>query len=107
LTPDWQFSLEGELPGASAQVEGWNAGPGTRMRFRIDGIDPAPEGHYYEIWMTAEDGRHISAGTFRDQGTVTVWAAVKRSEFPRIWITLEAMDGDLGPSPNAYFDTVG
>jgi hypothetical protein len=31
---------------------------------------------------------------------------VKRSEFPRIWITLEEMGDDLGPSPTTYFDTV-
>ncbi|MDP3984954.1 MAG: anti-sigma factor [Acidimicrobiia bacterium] len=104
--PDWSLSLTARAPGAAADVDGWNTETGTRMRLRVSGVDPAPEGHYYEIWLTAEDGRHVSAGTFRDSGTVSAWAGVRRSDFPRIWITLESMDGDLGPSPDAYFDTV-
>lgn len=106
-TPDWTMTLEPLSPGASAEVEGWNTPAGTRMNFRIEGLEPAPPDHYYEIWLTADDGRHISAGTFRDAGPVNAWAGVRRSEFPRIWITLEPMDDDLGPSPNTFFDTVG
>lgn len=107
LSPDWSFEMTANIAGASAMVDGWNAETGTRMRFRIAGIEAAPPDHYYEIWLTAPDGRHVSAGTFRNAGTVEAWAAVRRADFPRIWITLEAVDHDLGPSPDTYFDTVG
>ncbi len=107
LAPDWSLQLTAHEVGATADVDGWNTETGTRMRLRVMGIDPAPPGHYYEIWLTAADGRHVSAGTFRDAGTVDAWAGVRRSEFPRIWITLEQVDDDLGPSRDAYFDTVG
>ncbi|HKX75028.1 MAG TPA: anti-sigma factor [Acidimicrobiia bacterium] len=107
LSPDWSFEMATNIAGASALVDGWNSETGTRMRLRVAGIEPAPPGHYYEIWLTAPDGRHVSAGTFRDAGTVEAWAAVRRADFPRIWITLEPVDDDLGPSPDTYFDTVG
>jgi hypothetical protein len=75
------------------------------MVLDITGIGDAPTGFYYEIWMTAKDGRHISAGTFNGSGRVTAFAGVRRADYPRIWITLEAADDDLGPSPETYFDT--
>jgi anti-sigma-K factor RskA len=108
-SPDWSIPLVAIVadPGTSALVNGWNTSTGTRIELHVAGITPAPDGHYYEIWMTAPDGRHVSAGSFRGEGTVSAWAAVKRSEFPRIWITLEKMDDNLGPSPTTYFDMVG
>jgi anti-sigma-K factor RskA len=107
--PDWSIPLVAIVAdsGTSAVVNGWNTSTGTRMELHVAGITPAPDGHYYEIWMTAPDGRHVSAGSFRGEGTVSAWAAVRRSEFPRIWITLEKMDDNLGPSPTTYFDMVG
>jgi anti-sigma-K factor RskA len=107
--PDWSIPLVAIVadPGASAVVKGWNTPTGTRMELNVAGLSAAPDGHYYEIWMTAPDGRHVSAGSFRGEGTVSVWAAVRRSDFPRIWITLEKMDDNLGPSPTTYFDMVG
>lgn len=108
-TPDWTLPLIAIAadPGNTAVVDGWNTATGTRIELRVSGIEPAPPGHYYEIWLTAPDGRHVSAGSFQAAGKVSAWAAVARSEFPRIWITLEEMGDDLGPSPTTYFDTVG
>jgi len=106
--PDWTLPLVAVAadPANTAVVDGWNTATGTRIELRVSGIEPAPPGHYYEIWLTAPDGRHVSAGSFQAAGKVSAWAAVKRSEFPRIWITLEEMGDDLGPSPTTYFDTV-
>ncbi len=108
LTADWEMTLAAseELPGATAVVRGWSTAMGTRMVLDITGIEDAPSGSYYEIWLTAPDGRHISAGTFSGAGRVTAFAGVRRADYPRIWITLETADGDLGPSPETYFDTV-
>ena len=107
LGADWEVSLvsASEHPEASAVVQGWSTSRGTRMVVDIVGLDDAPSGSYYEIWMTAVDGRHISAGTFNGSGRVTAFVAVRRADYPRIWITLETEDQDLGPSRETYFDT--
>ena len=107
LAADWEVTLvtNAEAPEARAVIRGWSTERGTRMVLDVVGLDDAPSGHYYEIWMTAEDGRHVSAGTFKGSGRVTAFAGVRRGDFPRIWITLEAADDDLGPSPDTYFDT--
>lgn len=105
--PDWtvDLALVEPLPNAVAVVDGWVTDTGTRMVIEISGINEAPDGHYYEIWLTALDGRHVSAGTFTGPGTVTAFAGVRRADFPRLWITLESVDGELGPSSETYFDT--
>ena len=107
LSADWEMTLatSEERPEATAVIRGWSTSLGTRMVLDIRGIDDAPSGSYYEIWMTASDGRHISAGTFSGSGRVTAFAGVRRADYPRIWITLETADDDLGPSPETYFDT--
>ena len=107
LSADWEITLLAteESPDASAVIRGWSTARGTRMIVDVAGIDDAPIGTYYEIWMTAPDGRHISAGTFTGSGRVTAFAGVRRADYPRIWITLELADDDLGPSRATYFDT--
>lgn len=104
---DWEMTLvsSDEHSDATALVRGWSTPMGTRMVIDVVGIEDAPSGSYYEIWMTAPDGRHISAGTFNGPGRVTVFAGVRRADYPRIWITLETADSDLGPSRETYFDT--
>jgi hypothetical protein len=104
--PDWTINLAtlAPLPDAMAVVEGWRTSSGTRMIVEVSGIAQAPVGFYYEIWMSSPDGRHISGGSFTGPGTVTAFAGVRRSDFPRVWITLEEIGGDLGPSRQTYFD---
>jgi anti-sigma factor RsiW len=106
LSADWEIALAAseERPDGTAIVRGWSTSLGTRMVLDVSGIEDAPSGSYYEIWMTAPDGRHISAGTFSGPGRVTAFAGVRRADYPRIWITLETADDDLGPSPETYFD---
>jgi len=107
LAADWELNLMAtpEAPGASAVVSGWSTDRGTRMVLDVVGIEDAPSGFYYEIWLTAPGGRHISAGTFNGSGRVTAFTGVRRADYPRIWITLEAADDDLGPSGETYFDS--
>jgi hypothetical protein len=105
---DWKFNLAavGEGRGASATVAGWNEDQGTRLRIEISGVAQSPPGHYYEIWLTSPEGLHVSAGTFRGDGVIEATVGVRRSDFPRLWITLESVeDGDAGPSSETYFDT--
>jgi hypothetical protein len=107
--PDWEVDLvaTGLVPDAEARVLGWQADQGTRMRFEIEGLEASGEDAYYEIWLTAEDGRHVSGGTFNASGVVEASIGVTRRDFPRVWITLEPADDDLGPSPVVVFDNPG
>jgi anti-sigma factor RsiW len=104
--PDWRVVLSPteEAPAAAATVAGWNTAEGTRMVIEVGGLPGLEAGEYYEVWLTAPDGRHVSAGSFRASGTVTVWAGVRRSEFPRIWVTLEPADQDPAPSGVTVLD---
>jgi hypothetical protein len=104
--PDWEIALWAtEGVWATATVAGWNTPAGTRMVFSIDGLAPAADDEYYEIWMTGTDGRHVAAGTFRSAGTIESFAGVSRRDFPRIWITLEPNDGDEGIGGPTVLDT--
>lgn len=105
--PDWRVVLAPteDAPAAVATVAGWNTPEGTRMVLDVSGLPGLGPGEYYEVWLTAPDGRHVSAGSFRDSGSVTVWAGVRRADFPRIWVTVEPADDDLSPSGVTVLDT--
>lgn len=105
--PDWTVELVGAeaAPTAQATVRGWNKDEGTRMVLEVEGLAAAGDGAYYEVWLTAPDGRHVSAGTFQTAGRVEVIAGVRRSDFPRIWITREPADADTAPFPATVLDT--
>lgn len=103
---DWSVALEADTAygTATAVVDGWNTDTGTRMEVAVTGIPATGDAGYYEVWMTAPDGEHVSAGTFRSAGTITVWSGVTRRDYPRIWITYET-DGDPAPTGVVVFDT--
>ncbi|MFP3915533.1 MAG: anti-sigma factor domain-containing protein [Actinomycetota bacterium] len=105
--PDWSMQLVAgpAAPGASASVEGWNTGNGTRMVVDVSGLEPTGPDAYYEMWLTAPDGRHVSAGTFRESGRFEMIAGVARRDFPRVWITWEPADHDTSPFPATVLDT--
>lgn len=100
--PDWEVALDAtpNAPGVVATVSGWNEASGTRMELNVEGLEPAPDGFIYELWLS-EGPIHISAGTFHRAEDVTLWAGVSRGDYPRLWITLEPIaDGDPGPGLN-------
>lgn len=106
--PDWSLELApgpGGPVGATATVDGWNMEHGTRMRVEVDGLAAAGSDAYYELWLTAPDGRHVSAGTFRTSGQFEMMAGVRRADFPRLWVTREPADDDPAPFPDTVLDT--
>lgn len=107
--PDWSVDLIAthDAPLAMAVIDGWNTSAGTRMELRVQGLSPSGASGFYEVWLTAPDGRHVSAGSFRGDGVVDLWVGVERRDYPRIWITLEPTDEDLRPSQTVVFDVVG
>jgi hypothetical protein len=104
--PDWEVAIVGTdlAPDASGSVRGWNVDAGTRVEFDVDGLDPAPPGHFYEIWFS-RDRVHLSAGTFLTVDDVTATVGAARRDFPRIWVTLEPADEDESPSRHTVLDT--
>lgn len=104
--PDWTVEVPGTdlAPLATATVEGWATDAGTRMLVHATGLDPAPQGFVYEMWLTSGDV-HISGGTFREIDGAELLVGVSRADYPRIWITLEAIDEDESPSPTTVLDT--
>jgi hypothetical protein len=99
--PDWTVVLAAteNAVGVEATASGWNEASGTRVELDIRGLEAAPEGFFYECWFS-NGPVHISAGTFREPGEVTLWAAVRRAEFPRVWVTLEPIDDNPNPGLN-------
>ncbi len=104
--PDWEVVMAGtELaPEAMATVRGWNTDTGSRMVVGVTGLPSAPDGSYYELWLSGE-GSHISAGSFRGSGEVSMWVGVARRDFPRLWVTLEPAGGDPAPSEQWVLDS--
>jgi len=104
--PDWEIALPAteRAPTAVAVIRGWNEEAGTRMELEVEGLAPAPAGYTYEFWLS-NGPRHVSAGTFRSEGQVELWAGVTRADFPRLWVTLEPLDEDESPSPETVLDT--
>lgn len=104
--PDWEVTMPGTdlAPGAVSTVAGWQTGSGTRMVLTVEGLEPAPEGSVYELWLSG-GGAHVSAGTFTGSGEIEVWAGVSRSQFPRLWVTIEPVDAEQGPSGATVLDT--
>ena len=106
---DWELALytKAVTPGAVVEVQGWNTDTGTHLRVDVDGLPPAGPHEYYAIWMTSVDGQHVPAGTFTESGRIEAWSGVRRSDFPRIWITLEPDDGDERLTGATVADTPG
>jgi anti-sigma-K factor RskA len=41
------------------------------LLFRVTNLPEQPRGHYYELWLTRDDGKRISCGAFRMTGKTT------------------------------------
>jgi hypothetical protein len=87
------FELAGtELaPGAIAEVQVADTPSGFEIRLDISGLDPAPEGSYYQAWVrTADDG--VTIGTFHMRGgadEVVLWSGVDIADYPVITVTIQ------------------
>lgn len=102
--PDWEVDIFAAGAAGGGSVQGWNAAPGTRVALDVPDLPRAPDGFVYELWFSAGDV-HISGGTFRGAEDVELWVGVARSDFPRIWVTLEPLDDDPAPSRLTVLDT--
>lgn len=96
-TPGTAFALEGTVvaPGASATAMVGAADAGWWIHLTVDGLLPAPDGSYYEGWVSDGTNR-VSVGTFhmREGDYVALWSGVPVSDFPFMTVTLQTVDGD-------------
>jgi anti-sigma factor RsiW len=88
------------LSGADGRLVVAPDGPAALV---VSGLDPAPSGHGYEMWVIRR-GEPRSAGTFRvEDGRVVVRL---RRDVPRgstVAVTLEPEDGTAAPEGSALF----
>jgi hypothetical protein len=79
--------------GASASGSIIDAGAGYSISIEVAGLDPAPDGAYYEGWLHDEDsGDWVSIGTFHmrgGDGRVVLWSGVPLSRYAQMVVTSE------------------
>lgn len=100
------FALSGtdQAPDASADVEVSETPVGVKILLTPEGLPAAPDGTYYECWLS--DGEvKVSAGTFHlrgGTGQIELWAGAAGPDFDRLAVTLEPLDGDLDSSGDVF-----
>ncbi len=75
---------------------------GARLLVNLSDLEPAPLGHFYEVWLVKADPRTvISAGTFHmrgsDSGEIEFWAGVSPQVYRTITVTLESEADPTAP----------
>jgi anti-sigma-K factor RskA len=103
---DWEITAAGLGPAttAVASISGWNTEAGTRVVVEADALAAAPSGYTYQLWFI-KGSEPISAGTFAAADhPIELFVGVARSDYPRIAVTLEPLDGDPAPSGVFVFD---
>lgn len=94
---DVEIAMRGTdaAPAASATVRLASTPAGLKILLDAEGLPGAPEGYYYEAWVS--DGTTlVSAGTFhlrRGDNEIELWAGVVDPRFDTISVTLEPIDG--------------
>jgi hypothetical protein len=93
-----QFSVALHGPkGATAEVDFGSPHNGVRqMRVTTEGVPPAADGEYYEMWFRTPGGENVSAITFNtpDAGKSSFTAVIPAGmTWHRCWVTREDVNG--------------
>ncbi len=101
--PDYLVALGGTdlAPDASAEAAVSNTALGTVLILDVRGLEPAPEGQYYEAWLRQSPEVGVSAGTFHlrgGDGSIELWAGVTPEDYPLITVTLQEEGGGAASS---------
>lgn len=95
------LAMHGTLLAPDAVAAG-RVGPsqaGWWIRLQIDDLEPAPDGTFYEGWVS--DGEHVvSVGSFHmhDGTSVVLWSGVPVSEFQEMFVTRQDVGASAEPS---------
>lgn len=102
-TPSREVAMSGtELaPEASATARVSETPSGVSIILRLEGLDPAADGFYYQAWVKGSAGL-VAIGTFHmrdgEDEPVELWSGVAVASYPDITVTLEPEDGDPASS---------
>jgi hypothetical protein len=84
-----------DSPGAAATVELRNEPAGVSVELEAEGLPPAPEGSFYEVWLVGSTGK-VSAGSFHRRGhqdRITLWLGVDPDDYDAITVTRQPVAG--------------
>ena len=88
-------------PAASGEATVREAQSGVAITVRIDGLEPAPAGFYYQAWVAGPAGS-VPIGTFHirhgDDEPIELWSGVDTADYPTMTITIEPEDGNPASS---------
>ncbi|MEJ7561133.1 MAG: anti-sigma factor [Ilumatobacteraceae bacterium] len=79
-------------PEASATATVNTGGNGVAILLDIEGLEPAPEGSFYQGWVRNAEGDLVTIGTFHmreGDGRVTLWSGVDVADYPTLTVTLQ------------------
>ena len=91
--------------GASASAAVTATPAGLKIVLDVDDLPGAPEGFFYEAWLSDGETR-VSAGTFHlreGDNPIALWAGVADPAFNKLSVTLEPLDGDAASSGDVRF----
>ncbi len=87
------------VPAARASAEIYRGGAGFHVTLDASGLTTLPNGEYYEAWLKNASGTLVSIGSFSSsEGKIILWSGVSPTEFDTMSVTIEATDGNQGPS---------
>lgn len=99
VEPDWTLDVvSGPELGAWGEMSGFNDAAGTRVVLQMHDLPTAQAGTFYEVWWVRSDGEAVSSGSFLASDTIEMFMGIRRSDFPKVLITLEQSDGNPAPS---------
>jgi hypothetical protein len=87
-------------PGASGEAALSTTPAGLKILLDTDGLGPAPDGFFYEAWVSNGEIR-VSCGSFHlrnGRSTIELWAGVVDPSFDTLAVTLEPVDGETDSS---------
>jgi hypothetical protein len=88
-------------PSASAVARIEPRPNGDRILLEVSGLDAAPDGSFYTVWVVREEPRtRIPAGSFHMRGgdaEIELWAGVSTGTYRTVTITLNREDDPAGP----------
>lgn len=97
-----QVTLAGTrlAPAAHATATVHETPSGLAIVLDVGGLPPSAPGSYYQAWMKGPKGL-VTIGTFHlrgGPGTVDLWSAVSRADYPTLTVTREPADGNPASS---------
>ena len=93
--PDWTVAVvAAPESGIFGEVSGFNEPTGTRVVLEMHNLEVADPGTFYQVWWVDPEAGAVSSGSFLVPDKIEMRMGIRRSEFPKMLITIEASDGD-------------